>query len=137
MRTTELFKKQLLLYNEQAKPATIMAQKGDLSGVLKQMSKYLSLEYFTSKINELKRVALLYEIKNYAPYGEESDLLAKYYRCFGWDEHYDAICKFFGIEVHKEPKREDINPECYEKSSFLVGERTQRKDHFKQAGEKR
>jgi len=137
LKTTELFKKQVTLYNEHAKPAFAMAHAGDVNGVLKHMSKYLALEHFIAKNNELKRLALLYEIKNYAPDGEERELLAKYYQCFGWDEHYESVCNFFQIEVQKELKDEDIDPQCYEKSSFLEGERIKRKDHFQNAGEKK
>lgn len=136
LRTTQLFKAQIARYNEHVKPAFAIAFSGDVQALIKHLGKYFNVEYFKAKNQELKRLALLYEIKNYAPLGEEEALLNDYYRCFGWDEHYENVSKFFGLEPRKEIKEMPQSGDCIEQMSFLRGVRVKRKDHFKVAGGK-
>ncbi len=136
LRITELFKAQVARYNDHIKPAYAIAFSGDVQGLIKYLGKYYTVEYFKSKNQELKRLALLYEIKNYAPLGEEEELLIEYHRCFGWDEHYENVCKFFNLEPRADLKDMPESGDCLEQMSFLRGARVKRKDHFKTVGEK-
>jgi|GEM_PF-1350334 len=134
LRTTALFKEQQRLYQEHYKKGEEIAKSGEVLAMLKHMSPYMYIESKLSQNRELHRVALLYEIKNYAPGGEEKALLEKYYECFGWSEEYANVSAFFGVQSNPEVEKESVDEQCYEQVTLLEGERVKRKDHFKSAG---
>jgi len=123
LKTTEIFKAQVLRYEDHAKTASIMALKGEPLEALKIISNYLEIVHFKSKNEELIKLGLLYEIKKHAPAGEEEELLKKYHQCFGWDKHYDSVCNFFHLQSNKELKIGEITQECLSQSTLLLQDR--------------
>lgn len=134
LRTTVLFKEQQRLYQKHYEKGEEIARSGEVSAMLEHMSPYMNVESKLSQNRDLIRTALLYEIKNYAPEGEESIFLQKYYDCFGWSEEYANICAFFGIQSRSRVEKESVDEQCYECVTLLEGERVKRKDHFKSVG---
>lgn len=136
LRTTKEFKKQLSYYRNMIQtPALILAYEGEVIKVQALIAPYSAISYFEEKNIILIKLALIYEIKKYAPLGEEQLLLNEYHNCFGWDEHYEKVCIEFEIIPDTNQLSNEITAECQSKTTFLTGDRKLRSS-LQEGGEK-
>lgn len=125
-KATDLFKAELERYKKTTQGALFLAQKGDLPGVKIVLAKYAAIEYFEEKNLEFIKLALLNEIRFFAPYGEEEKALKRYHECFGWDEEYDKLSHQLQVTAIQTVKLEEISSECKSITTFIEGQKIQR-----------
>ena len=128
LKTTEIFKKHMLLYKTLYDQLKGIAKDGNVTAVLTMIGPYINIDYFEDKNNELHKLALISEIALYTPHGSEAELLNKYHECFGWDKEYEEVCHKFHIVSNPVLVAECSN-ECKLIHTFINGEKVKRKEN--------
>lgn len=124
LRTTEIFRDQLEKYQKNILlPAHPLIQHGEVVKLLSLIEPYRCIEFFEEKNQMLIKKALIHEIRLYAPFGQEQELLDHYHECFGWDQEYGTICDTLSCTAHRDPKLEPLSEECKKITTFLTGEK--------------
>lgn len=128
LKTTNYFKQSVKKYDETIfAPAYALAKSGDVQNVKLLISPYAKIDHFFSRNQELIKKAFVYEICRYAKEEDEQSSLDAYYNCFGWDQIYESVCTMLNKRANRELLKEDTNTQCFERQTFLTGDRDMNK----------